>query len=82
MDLEGIRLSEISQTEKYKYCIILLIHGIFQKNHAYRYGEQIGGCQSWGLGVGEMGEGGQKVQASSYKINKSWGCNVPHGDYS
>ena len=35
-----------------------------------------------GWGVGEMGEGGQKVQTSSYKINKSWGCNVQHVDYS
>ena len=32
--------------------------------------------------VGKMGEGGQKVQTSSYKINKSWGCDVQHGDYS
>ena len=30
----------------------------------------------------KMGEGGQKVQTSSCKINKSWGCNVQHGDYS
>ena len=29
-----------------------------------------------------MGEGGQKVQTSSYEINKFWGCNVQHGDYS
>ena len=29
-----------------------------------------------------MGEGGQKVQTSSYEINKSQGCNVQHGDYS
>ena len=28
MDLEGIKLSEISQTEKDKYCIISLICGI------------------------------------------------------
>ena len=28
MDLEGIMLSEISQTEKDKYCMILLICGI------------------------------------------------------
>ena len=34
------------------------------------------------LGVGKTGEGGQVVQTSSYKINKSWGCNVQHGDYS
>ena len=27
MDLEGIMLSEISQTEKDKYCILLLIYG-------------------------------------------------------
>ena len=33
-------------------------------------------------GVGEMGEGDQKAQTSSYKINKFWGCNVQHGDYS
>ena len=26
-------------------------------------------------------EGGQKVETSSYKINKYWGCNV-HDDYS
>ena len=31
---------------------------------------------------GKMGEGGQKVQISRYKINKSWGCNIQHGDYS
>ena len=28
MDLEGIMLSEISQTETYKYCMISLICGI------------------------------------------------------
>lgn len=32
--------------------------------------------------VAEMGEGSQKVQTSSDKINKPWGCNVQHGDYS
>ena len=29
-----------------------------------------------------MSEGGQKVQISRYKINKSWRCNIQHGDYS
>ena len=33
-------------------------------------------------GRDEMGEGSQKVQNSNYKISKSWGCNVQHGDYS
>ena len=36
--------------------------------------------KAWGMG--KMGEGVQKVQTSSYKINESWGCNVQHGDYS
>ena len=31
-------------------------------------------------GVGEMGEGGQSVQTSSYKMSKFWGCNSHHGD--
>ena len=35
-----------------------------------------------GWEVGKVDEGGQKVQTSSYKINKSRGCNVQHGDYS
>lgn len=30
-----------------------------------------GGCE-----VAAVGEGGQKVQAFNYNINKSWGCNV------
>ena len=32
IDLEGIVLSEISQTEKDKYCTISLIHGIKKTN--------------------------------------------------
>ena len=32
--------------------------------------------------VGKMGGGGQKMQISSYKINKSWECKVQHGDCS
>ncbi|MPX07483.1 hypothetical protein C0133_08915, partial [Moraxella catarrhalis] len=35
-----------------------------------------------GRGVGEMGKGSQKVQTSSDKINKSWGCNAQHGSHS
>ena len=32
--------------------------------------------------VGEMTEEGQKVDTFSYKINKFWGSNIQHGDYS
>ena len=53
-----------------------------ERKKIHRYREQIGGCQRqrWGA-VGEMGEHGQRVQTPSYKINKSWGCNVPHYGY-
>ena len=30
----------------------------------------------------DVGKGGQKVQISNYRINKSWGCHVQHGDKS
>ena len=46
--------------------------------------EQNGGCLSrvGGERVGKMGEGVQEVQTPSYTINKAWGCNVQHDDYS
>ena len=44
MNLEGIMLSEISQTED-KYCMISLICGIQKENQTHRYREQTGGCQ-------------------------------------
>ena len=39
------------------------------------------GC-GMGGGVGKIHEGGQKIQTSSYKINKPCGWNAEHGDYS
>ena len=78
MGLEGIMLSEINQRNK--YCIISFTHGI-KKKQAHQYRKQISSCWRWIVGVGKMGEGGQKVQTSWYKINKTWGCNVQHGHY-
>ena len=73
--------SEISQTERDRYCRISLICGIL-KNQTHRKRDQIGGCQGWGVEEGELDEGGQKAQTSYYyKTNQSWGCNVQHGDY-
>ena len=40
-----------------------------------------GGSAGWG-GVRETDEGGEKVQTSSYKISKFWGCSVQPGDYT
>ena len=54
MDLKGTALGEISQTSKDKYCMVSLICGI-KKKQAYRYREQIGGCQKWGVEGGRNG---------------------------
>ena len=37
MDLEIVILSEVSQTEKEKYCMILLICGIYKKLYKWTY---------------------------------------------
>ena len=39
-------------------------------------------CQREGVGGGQNGLSRSRVQISSYKINKSWGCNVQHDDYN
>lgn len=39
----------------------------------------------WLTGAGASGEMidlGQRIQTSSCKMNKLWGCQVQHGDYS
>lgn len=54
-----------------------------KKPQAHRY-KQFGGCQEGDrkeVGVGETGEGTQKIPSPSSKVNMSWGCQVQHGDY-
>ena len=90
MGLEGITLSEISQREEDKYCMISLTCRIQKEKktktktqQTHRYREQIDGCQRLGAGGDAWtDEGGQKVQTFSYKINKSWEYNALYGDYS
>ena len=56
---------------------------VTEQKQTHRYREHIGGCLTGGCGeVSEIGEGGYKAQSSSYKINKSWGWNVQHWEYS
>lgn len=64
MDLNSIVLSEIGETDKYDLIYKILKHK--KENKVHRYTKQISGCQRQGVGVGEMDQGGQKVQASSY----------------
>lgn len=34
-----------------------------------------------GWGMGDMGERDEKVQTSTYNINKSWEYSIQHADY-
>ena len=68
MDLEGIVLSEISQTEKDRYCMISLTCGILKKTKTKKLNSSElqridwwwpeAGCN----GVGKMDEGGQRYK--------------------
>ena len=77
MQLEILILSEISQTEKDKYHMILFIYGLFSLKAKLINTENklagVGGSVRW------------VKEAKRYKLpatNKSWGCNLQHGDYS
>ena len=85
---EGIILREISQTERDKHVVTLLICRIYNnnnKNWAHRC-KQSGGCWrqgvGWSGGGGDMGDGNQKGKVSDCKINKSRGQNAQCGDHS
>ena len=71
MDLEGIMLRGISQTKKYKHCMISLISGI-EKNKNIE--KEICGFQRKEKRGGELDKVGQKAQNSCSKINKSQRC--------
>ena len=71
--------SEIRQTRKTNtiYVVYVVLNVVSKQiNKLADTGEQTGGCRRQGVRVDEMGEGNQKIQTSSFKINKSWECNV------
>ena len=82
IDLEGFMLSEISQRKTISVLAHLVVESGKKQTHGNR--EYIGGCRSQGWKKGRVitGKGSQKVQTSHNKINKLWGYNVQHGDYS
>ena len=59
--------------------MISLTCGILKKSQSHRNRTEwwFPGAERW-----EKRDAGQRVQTSSYKINKFWGSNVQHGDYS
>ena len=56
---------------------------VLQVNYALNTKKQTHRSDLWlpevvGLGEGELDEGRQQVQTSSYKMNKDWGCDVQY----
>ena len=72
MELEGIMLSEISQTEKDKYCMISFVRGI-KKADLRETETKVVLTRGWG----KWEDVGQRVHTSSYTMNKFWGSNLP-----
>lgn len=75
MELETVMISEISWTNTVSsHLYVESKPNQTKENQVHRYIEQVGGYQRLGMegGVGEMVEGGQKAQTSSYNINKSY----------
>lgn len=74
MDLEGVMLGE--EVRRRKMSTITLCdlpqYVESEKTWIHRHRGQIGNCQSWGECVGDMSEGGQRVQTPSYRICKPW----------
>ena len=66
VDLEGIMLGKINQTEKDKYCMISLTCGIYNKTKQNHIEKEV----TFTFIRRKLNEGGQKVQTSSYKIGK------------
>ena len=63
MNLKDIMLSEVSRTEKDKYCMNSNIYGIRKTFELIETREYFDGCQE--LGVVGMHNSGQRVQNSS-----------------
>ena len=65
MDLEGIMLSEKSQTEEDKYHMISLTCEILKKKKLHIHREQIGCCQRREGTEGKVDKSCQKLQTPS-----------------
>ena len=76
MELEGIKLYEVCQAEKHKYCMISLIYGIY-KCQSHRNRVWINGYQAWG----KWKDVCQEAQTFKYKMSKFQGSNVQYGDH-
>ena len=79
MKLEGIMLSAISrQRERQILCDLTYIWNLKKKGFI----KTKNGCQGLGVEGGGNGEDGERIQTSSYTMNKFGKYNVQHCHYS
>ena len=71
MDREGIMLSEISQTEKDKFHMILFMKLKLTKINLINTEKRVVIAKGDAGLAGKMGKCGRKAQNSSYEINRS-----------
>ena len=75
-------LSEISHTGKYHMSSRTCGISIEKKRRLMETENRWNVARVGDWQIGEIGKGCQEAQTFSDKINKSWGCNVQHSDYS
>ena len=68
ISVENIMLSEVSQTERDRYCMVSLICG-FYKSQIHSNSRMV---VTRGWGWGKLGDVGQQVQTSSCYMSKFW----------
>ena len=80
MELEGVMLTEKKSGREREMLNVFIQMWNLQKpdSQKQRRKIQLPGPRSWG----KQGGVGQRVQSSSYKMNKFWESNVQHDDYS
>ena len=72
-----------AKLEKDSHCISTLSCRIWKKTNSWEQKVDWWLPESgWKKGRVIVGKGSQKVQTSHNKINKLWGYNIQHGDYS
>ena len=73
-------MKKVRGAEKYQYDLTDIWNFTQQWQQSYLYREEIVEAANGGeMGVEEMSESGEKVQTSTYEMNKSWLCNMFHG---
>ena len=87
MNWEGTVLNEVSQTEKHKYCMFLLmceLQKIKRKPNDYNKTESDSQTDTENKPIVKRGRGGEgrTIQRKGIQVSKIQGYNVPHKEYN